>query len=128
MTPECIVPIFQVSDLPAAIAFYTNVLGFSVDFEFGSVVGISMGEIQIHLSGSASSGNKKAIGEGHVYIFCDEVDDYYNEIIAKGAGVFIPPGDRPYGVRDFAVKDADGNILAFGKSTHPRSDASHHTL
>lgn len=128
MTPECIVPIFQVSDLPAAIAFYTNILGFSVDFEFGSVVGISMGEIQIHLSGPASAGNKKAIGEGHVYIFCDEVDDYYNEIIAKGAGAFIPPGDRPYNVRDFAVKDADGNILAFGKSTLPEPDASRHTL
>lgn len=127
MTPDCIIPIFQVSDLNAAVAFYTNVLGFSVDFEFGSVVGIRFGDIQIHLSGPASAGNKKAIGEGHVYIFCDEVDVYYEEILAKGADAFIPPGNRPYNVRDFAVKDADGNILAFGKSTYAAPEASHQT-
>ncbi|WP_298716556.1 glyoxalase superfamily protein [Chitinophaga sp.] len=128
MTPDCIIPIFQVSDLNAAVAFYTNVLGFSVDFEFGSVVGIRHGAIQIHLSGPASAGNKKAVGEGHVYIFCNEVDDYYDEIRAKGANAFIPPGDRPYNVRDFAVKDADGNILAFGKSTYAGPNTSRQTL
>ncbi|WP_341842991.1 VOC family protein [Chitinophaga caseinilytica] len=121
MITECAATIFQVSDLAAATVFYTETLGFTLDFEFGSVVGLHHGNVFIHLSGPASQGNKKAIGEGHMYIFCDEVDDYFAEIAAKGADAFIPPADRPYGVRDFAVKDPDGNILAFGKSIAPEN-------
>lgn len=29
------------------------------------------------------------------------------------AEVIIEPGNRPYGQRDFAIKDADGNVLNF---------------
>lgn len=123
MTTECAATIFQVSDLAASVKFYTDVLGFTIDFEFGSVVGLHHGNVLIHLSGPAAVGNKKAVGEGHIYIFCDEVDDYFREAAAKGADAFIPPADRDYGVRDCAINDLDGNILAFGKSIHSGEEA-----
>lgn len=116
MKAFCAATIFQVSDLSIAVPFYTEVLGFTKYFEFASVVGIQHGEVRIHLSGPEAQGHKKAIGEGDMYIFCDEVDDYFKAISAKGANTFAPPEDRGYGMRDFAVQDPDGNILAFGKN------------
>ncbi len=90
MVTECAATILQVSNLNAALSFYTDVLGFTKDFEYGSVAGLHHGNVFIHLSGPAAYGNKQAVGEGHMYIFCDEVDQYYQDITAKGADTFVP--------------------------------------
>ena len=50
-------------------------------------------------------------------IFCDEVDQYFKDISIKGAVTEVTIDDRSYGMRDFAIKDPDGNILMFGKET-----------
>nr|WP_295873367.1 VOC family protein [uncultured Chitinophaga sp.] len=113
MTPECAATIFSVSNVASAIKYYVDTLGFSVDFEYGPVVGLKYGKVLLQLSGPDLIGNRNATGEGNMYIFCDEVDEYFREIVAKGALVIVAPADRDYGMRDFAVKDADGNILAF---------------
>lgn len=34
----------------------------------------------------------------------------------KGAAITVPLDKRPYGMRDFAVDDLDGNTLVFGKA------------
>lgn len=59
---------------------------------------------------------KKAPGNAHFCIDCDEVDEYYNLISEKDALISVPIADRQYGVRDFAVNDPDGNTLVFGKA------------
>lgn len=115
MKPSCAATIFHVSDVDAAVKFYTGVLGFSLDFRYGQLAGLVYGDVLLHLSGPNTSVTKRAVGEGHVYLFCDEVDQYYGDITAKGATLLVPIADREYGLRDFAVKDADGNIVAFGE-------------
>ncbi len=114
MNTDCASVVFHVSDQDEALAYYTDVLGFSLDFRYGPLVGVQHGAVSIHLSGHDPLVNKQPAGSGHIYIFCDEVDQYFSDITAKGALVLTPPDDRPYGMRDFAVKDPDGNILAFG--------------
>jgi catechol 2,3-dioxygenase-like lactoylglutathione lyase family enzyme len=105
---------FQVSDLEASLAFYTATLGFTERFRFGDYAGVEHGEVQIHLSGPAST-NKRQVGQGGIYIFCDDVDSYYADLIAKGATLQAPPRDYEYGMRDFAIEDPDGNLLGFGQ-------------
>jgi uncharacterized glyoxalase superfamily protein PhnB len=51
---------------------------------------------------------------GSAFIFCDEVDDYCQEIKKNGAVIKVEPADRPYGMRDFIVLDPDGNHMTFG--------------
>ena len=116
MKTECASTVFHVSDQDAALTYYTDTLGFSLDFRYGPLIGLLYGEVSIHLSGHDAQVNKQPTGAGHIYIFCDEVDAYFQDITAKGALVLTPPDDRAYGMRDFAVKDPDGNILAFGKT------------
>ncbi|PSK92448.1 VOC family protein [Taibaiella chishuiensis] len=114
MIPDCAAVVFHVSDLEAAIAYYTEVLGFSPDFRYGGYAGLQFGKVLLHLSDAGEQGLKRPVGGGHVCVFCDEVDDYHRDIMSKGAHVLVAPADRPYGMRDFALEDKDGNVLVFG--------------
>ncbi|MEM1026602.1 MAG: VOC family protein [Planctomycetota bacterium] len=53
-------------------------------------------------------------GTGAAYVFCDEVDAYFAEITQRGAATDGPPRTYDYGMRDFMVRDLDGNQLSFG--------------
>ena len=117
MKALCSATIFHVSNVEASLTYYTEVLGFNVDFRYRDLAGLEHGAVILYLSGPAQD-VKKAVGEGTIYIFCDEVDQYFQEVTARGASVEITIDDRPYGSRDFAIKDPDGNILTFGKEGH----------
>ncbi len=117
MNPQRIVPVFQVANLEAALKFYSEILGFTEDFRFGNYAGLKFGAISLHLSEQTSDGRseyKKPLGSGIAYLFCDEVDAYYDQIKSKGAPTKYPPQDFPYGMREFMTVDPDGNHVAFG--------------
>ena len=105
--------IFHVHDVETSILYYTGVLGFKVDFRYKDLAGMEYDSVLIYLSGPKQD-MKKAIGEGSIYIFCDKVDQYFKDISSRGAILEITLEDRDYGMRDFAVKDPDGNIITFG--------------
>jgi catechol 2,3-dioxygenase-like lactoylglutathione lyase family enzyme len=113
MKAQCAATTFMVSNLDRSLAFYRDVLGFTEDFRFGNYAGMNLGTVQIHLS-QVGNPNSKPAGSGTMYIFCDEVDDYYREITAKGAKTQNPPKDYEYGMRDFIAEDPDGNFIGFG--------------
>jgi catechol 2,3-dioxygenase-like lactoylglutathione lyase family enzyme len=113
MKVHCSATTFTVNQLEDSLRFYLEVLGFEEDFRFGSYAGLKLGPVLLHLS-QAGNPNSKPPGSGSVYIFCDEVDAYHAEIVAKGAAPQHPPKDYEYGMRDFVVADPDGNLIAFG--------------
>jgi len=104
-------PVFHVSDVEASIAFYCNVLGFAEDFRVGTYVGVKLDGFRLHLSQSDGR-----VGGGTVYAFCDGVDAYFADRVAgKAVDLVQPPADAPYGMRDFIIRDLDGNQLSFGQ-------------
>lgn len=105
---------FHVTHLDASLKYYTEVLGFSERFRFGDYAGVEYQDIQIHLSGPQAT-NKKQVGQGSIYIFCDDVDGYYAEITAKGARTQAAPKDYEYGMRDFVIEDPDTNLIGVGQ-------------
>ncbi|QEC77983.1 VOC family protein [Mucilaginibacter ginsenosidivorax] len=106
--------VIHVSDLSSAVSYYTTILGFSPDFEYGDYVGLTYGDVGIHLCGPSHQGVKKLPGNAHFFIYSDDINDYYELISQKGAIISVPIADRLYGLRDFAVDDEDGNTLVFG--------------
>ena len=104
--------VFRVVDLERALRFYTGVLGFAETFRYGAgYAGVEHGEVQIHF---ATDTHKMPPGKSQVYVFCDDVDAYYAEIVGKGAVVPNAPQSHAYGMRDFDLADPDGNLLTFG--------------
>jgi uncharacterized glyoxalase superfamily protein PhnB len=43
-----------------------------------------------------------------------DVDTLYAELRSRGARILVEPKNYPYGMRDFAITDLDGNQLSFG--------------
>ena len=114
MNAQTITPVFQVTDIDAALAHYKEVLGFSEYFRVGDYVGVKLGKTALHLSKHGAGEFAKPVGGSIAYVFCDEVDGYFCEVKRKGAKIKFPPHDTDYGMREFMLADLDGHHLAFG--------------
>ena len=112
MKTESSATVFNVSKSDHSKKFYQEVLGFEVDFVFGNYVGLKYGDVYIHLN--EAEPDDKNIGSGSIYIFCDEVENYYHEIVSRGSETTGEPVKSPYDMFDFQAIDPDGNILCFG--------------
>ena len=106
-------PVLRVTDLAAAVRFYRDVLGFTVEFEYDDYVILEIGHSQVHLATPAQG---KPPGGGTVYVYCDEVDEYFGKIRARGAKPAYEPCAQFYLMRDFMINDPDGNQLTFGRA------------
>ena len=107
--------VFVVRDVGESVAHYRDVLGFRVEFTYGEpafYAGLERGEVTIHLQ--AATDTDRQTGQAAIYIFVTGVDALYEELRSHGALVLGEPNDYPYGMRDFAIKDPDGNQLVFG--------------
>lgn len=113
ITSACV--IFQVGDLAKSIAFYCDVLGFTREFAYGEPPfygGVKKNDVIFHLCSSKENALRR--GMGSAYVFCDEVDAYYEQVKLDGAAITSPLATQPYGIRDFQLKDPDGNLIGFG--------------
>ena len=107
--------VFVVSDIAASLAYYRDVLGFEVTFEYGAPLSyacLCRDGIALHLLAAART--KRLPGQGGLCIFVQDVDRIYAELTGRGARPINRPEDRDYGMRDFDIVDADGNQLTFG--------------
>jgi uncharacterized glyoxalase superfamily protein PhnB len=112
MTPRALIPIFYVADVDAAESYYIEILQFTRAFRYGTYVGLRLGPCELHIT---DPGEPRQIpGTGSAYLICGEVDEYFGALRKAGASLKSEPQDRPYGMKDFAVFDPDGNQLTFG--------------
>ncbi|HSO64522.1 MAG TPA: VOC family protein [Ornithinibacter sp.] len=121
-----------VDDHDAALAFYRDVLGFTVtqdvsmgDHRWLSVATPTQPELEITIQsvggGPGTSDEDRAaidalLAKGLMspLIFgCDDVDALFEHVAASGAEVLQEPTDQFYGVRDCAFRDPAGNLLRF---------------
>ena len=109
---ECI-PIVTVSDINSSKEFYVETLGFKVDFDAGEIAGLLHGSVMLYLIDQSSENQRQPAGSANLSFMTDEVDELCERCRRAGAEVFVEPDDRPYGQRDFAVRDRDGNVLVF---------------
>jgi catechol 2,3-dioxygenase-like lactoylglutathione lyase family enzyme len=102
----------SVSDVLAAVDFYTNKLGFSPGFTWGdppTMAGVNLGDVQIFLE--QGTPNPRGCAVNFVVGDADELYDFQR---ANAVEVVEPPEDRPYGLRDYTVRDLYGHVLGFG--------------
>jgi len=106
--------IFTVRDVAASLAYYRDSVGFDVAFEYGTptfYVGLCSGEVSLHLIAAAEA--PRPPGHGAVSIYVDDVDALHADLVRRGAKILNSPKDQDYGLRDFAIADADGNMIFF---------------
>jgi len=127
ITNVSLVSVF-VTDLDAALAFYTDVLGFEArddvtlgeDFRWVTVGHPSQPELQLHLTTPSSplsedliAAMQRAQAEGGLPGVGLNVDDCratHADLVAKGVEFIQEPQDRPYGV-EALMRDNSGNWI-----------------
>jgi uncharacterized glyoxalase superfamily protein PhnB len=112
-----VTPILRVADMSASLAYYTNVLGFTLnwcDEDGNAFASLTRGGCNLFLS---------AGDQGHagawLWIGTSDADALYEELMAKGAIIRHPPTNYPWGSRELHVEDRDGNVLRLGSENKP---------
>jgi predicted enzyme related to lactoylglutathione lyase len=114
---ENIMPEMPVKNLSAAIDFYSGVLGFRLEHLHGDEYAVMRRE-NSRIGLFRASAQTTQPGHGRLYAFISGIDEFYAvvERMMKGGGKIVESlADRPYGLKDFAINDPDGNRLGFGQ-------------
>jgi catechol 2,3-dioxygenase-like lactoylglutathione lyase family enzyme len=124
------VPELTVTDFPASLYFYVDVLGFNIvikrsdpDFAY-----VSLGEAQImleqyHAEGWNTSELVKPLGRGvNFQIEVDDIEQILARLLAHGISLYRALRDNHYSTgetiacqREFLVQDPDGYLLRFSQ-------------
>jgi uncharacterized glyoxalase superfamily protein PhnB len=71
---------------------------------------------------------KGPVGPSHVYLRVSPVELAWQQVCASGAEIRVPLADRPYGMRDFGVRDESGNEIDFGEPIRESVEQGPQTL
>ncbi len=120
-------PFFIVADVVKAAEFYRDVLGFDLPRFWGEppcfamprrdgfVVMLQQADdpARVHPNGGA-----KGCESWDAYFWVRDADALFAEFSDHSVEVVYPPTDQEYyGMREFAIRDLDGYILAFAHDT-----------
>ncbi len=114
-------PQFLVDDLPAALGYYREQLGFETDFCYESFyAGVSRDGITVHLKCAPKSVSDRAHRrqQEHLdaYISVTGAAALYDELRSRGARITRALEERPWSCIDFYVEDLDGYTLCFSEA------------
>jgi len=117
MTFRELKPMLRTWDIPATIAFYSDILGFTCqafDQDWGWAH-LTRDEVHLMLSGpNEYEGDQVPRLTGSLYITCDDVDRLFSSIKDR-VKICYPIEDFDYGMREFGIYDNNGYLLQFGK-------------
>jgi len=109
--------ILRVENMPAALRFYVDVLGFrNVSWGTDEFTGISRDRANIFL---CQGGQGR--GGAWIWIGVEDVEKLHEECKARGVTIRMPPTNYPWAL-EMHVEDPDGNVIRFG--SEPRE--GHH--
>jgi catechol 2,3-dioxygenase-like lactoylglutathione lyase family enzyme len=122
-----IMPLFISRNVPTAIAFYRDRLGFDVMFQgpepddifFGIVTrggaGIMLKEVGLEPIPNYTRDVKKGFAPWDAYVHVPDPDALAAEFASRNIEFWKPLHDNSDDLRGFEVQDADGYVLYFGR-------------
>lgn len=114
----------QVHDRDSALSFYRDALGLELRNDVAResyrwlTLGAGPAEVVVtnYVNGGPGDGDALAalLAKGAlngVHFATDDLEGTFDKVRASGAEVVQEPDDRPWGVRDAAVRDPAGNLI-----------------
>jgi DNA-binding HxlR family transcriptional regulator len=112
-----VAPRFVVQDLEQALTFYEQ-LGFQTTYHDEAFAIVERDGIDLHLNGSPDSPRR----HGVCWIAVTNIEALYQQYLPTNA-VQSPPEAKPWGLKEFFLRDPFGNLILFAESI-PEADAS----
>lgn len=105
------------ADFDASLAFYRDVLGWSVTESWGGQgaprgAALSGGGTKLVIGERAAQGGAGLGAVPRVHLDIHDLEARFARL-PKGTHVVRPPEDTAWGTRWFVVRDPDGNLIAF---------------
>ncbi len=102
-------PVITVSDLPSALRFYRDGMGFTEHYRFPDegdpvFVTLRLGTSELGIGADATTGYE-------LCVYADDCDEAVDTLRAAGAEVVAAPADQPWGERLARVVDPAGHRL-----------------
>ena len=131
-----IAPFCIVKNVPAALSFYRDRLGFEITFQgpeendiFFGIVRRGAAMIMVKAVGVEPVPNytrdiQQGIARWDAYLAVPDPDTLAAEFLSRGVQFSVALKDTDDGLRGFELKDADGYVLFFGR---PRTAVDHDT-
>ena len=109
--PMRIAPELPAADVQKAAAYYERNLGFRVAMQMpdGQYTIVERDGAAIHLFKAGEEAQPPVA----IHIFTTEIEALHDEFLRKGALVTQQIEKKPWGNRDFRVRDDFGNVLKF---------------
>jgi len=120
-------PLFIVADVPAAISFYRDLLGFEVTYQaepddlYFAIVNRDQAMIMMKAVEAKPLPNSERdpAARWDAYLYVPDPDALAAEFSSRGVAFSVPLQDTHDGLRGFELKDADGYVLFFGRPRTP---------
>lgn len=124
-----LMPRLSVADLDRSIAYYQEALGFRLAWRTAddSLAALASGEIEMLLLVPWTGDSPPPAQSAYVYV--EDPDALCAEYRQAGADIVDEVASRPYGMRDFIVRDPDGHRFTLGRGEERlREVAAHYGL
>jgi len=114
---ERAIPTFRMTSSRASETFYTERLGFRVEFvhrpegvtDDPCYIVIARDNVEIHLSSHAGDGEPGGIA----VIIVESIEELHRELVLRATEIAVGPVDQTWGTREMYVRDPDENTLRF---------------
>jgi uncharacterized glyoxalase superfamily protein PhnB len=105
-----LVPELPVADVERAQEHYRDALGFKIGWLYpGKEIGaVSRDKAVIFLRR-----RERPFEAAIHWVFAAEIEAWYEELQSSGADIVEPLAMKPWGLRQFTVRDLDGNVFYF---------------
>jgi uncharacterized glyoxalase superfamily protein PhnB len=105
LTPE-----LPVADVERAQQHYRDALGFEIGWLYP---GKEIGAVSRDKAAIFFRKRKPPFEPAVHWVFAEDVDASYQELMSLGANIVEPLERKPWGLRQFTVRDLDGNLFYF---------------
>jgi catechol 2,3-dioxygenase-like lactoylglutathione lyase family enzyme len=108
--------VLAVHDADASAAYFVDVLGFDpllIDAPGWRFVEREAARIDLFQSPGVMPASDLGDHNWFARIFVDDLDDYYKELVRRGADIIASPEDKPWSVREMTVRTLDGHRIQF---------------
>ena len=110
--------VLAVRDLAVSTSYYSDVLGFRRDpIDAPGWSFLTRDDFQVMLGECPDEKPASDLGNHSyiAYLYVDGIDQYYEEIAARGALVTSAPQNKPWGLREFGLSTPDGHRITCGE-------------
>jgi catechol 2,3-dioxygenase-like lactoylglutathione lyase family enzyme len=108
--------VLVVGDVAWAIGFYVEKLGCIECFRVGDPPHFAAVEREaLVLNLMPASRAPTALGQAQLHVMVSGLDALHAEIAGRGVSIEVTPTDFDYGLREFSLRDPDGNRITFAE-------------